>query len=247
MTPHTLHIRTWQKALLVVAVVLATWALVATRAGDEPRYQGKPLHYWVNCFSIPQKPESAGREAEATEAIRHMGTNAFPALLQWLCADSSAPRNYLWRRLPPSLRKIKPLGDLVFYSPRMRRAEAAARAIVSLRADASPALPSVAELFITTSSFVVRTRCWVILREVGTPAVPVLTTAATDKRTYTNNVIFSILQVLQQIRPPATGALPTLTKLLQEPQLQDRSRFISDTIRSLSGEPPVGSQSENPN
>ncbi|HLH52035.1 MAG TPA: hypothetical protein VKY92_00240 [Verrucomicrobiae bacterium] len=221
---------------MVLTVGVATWVLVATRADPEPSYEGKPLHYWVNCFSVPKNPKSTGREAKATEAIRHMGTNAFPTLLQWLCADSTEVRNYLWRRLPLSLRNIKPLGDLVFYSPKMRRAEAASRALVSLRADASPALPSVAELFITTTNFVVRTRCWVILREVGAPSVPVLTAAAGDKRCYTNNSLFEILMVLEQIRPPATSAVPALTILLQNAEPAKRTWF-SNTISHITGQP----------
>ena len=240
--------RTWQKALLIVVTIgLATWALVATRADPEPSYEGKPLHHWVGCFYGPRTLESRAREANATEALRHIGTNAFPILLQWLSYDNSIPRNHLWRRLPLSIRKIKLVGDLVFYSPKMSRAVGVTRALISLGPDASPAFPSLAELFITTTNFEVRTRCWVILREIGASAVPALTTAATDKRSYTNNSISGILLVLQQIRPPATSALPTLRILLQEPELWARAWEISNTITHITGQPVNPPQSGTPN
>jgi hypothetical protein len=176
-----------------------------------------------------------------------MGTNAFPPLLQWLRYDNTTARNNLWRRLPLSIRKIKPVGDLVFYSPKMQRAWGATTALVSLGPDASPALPSLAELFITTTNFDVRTRCWVILREVGTPAVPVLATAALDKRSHTNNSIFGILEVLEQIHPAATGAVPTLRILLQEPELRDRAWMITNAISHITGQPFTAPQPQIPN
>jgi hypothetical protein len=240
--------RTWQKALLtVVTVGLATWVLLATRGVKEPSYQGKPLHYWVSCFSGPrQTPEPTPREVKATEAIRHMGTNAFPILLQWLCYDNTIQRNQFWRHLPLWLRKIKPVADIVFYSPRMRRAGAVSRALIALGPDAGPALPGVAELLITTTNFDVRTRCWVILREIGTPAVPVLTAAAADKRSYTNDPVCAIL-ILDQIRPPATGAVPALRILFREADHPNRAWALSTAISHITGHPVIAPQSETPN
>jgi hypothetical protein len=240
--------RTWQKALLTVATVgLATWVLLATRGDNEPSYEGKPLHYWVNCFSAPtQTYKPTSQEPKATEAIRHMGTNAFPILLQWLCYDNTIPRNQFWRRLPLWLRKIKPVGDIVFYSPRMRRAGAASSALISLGPDASPAFPALAELLITTTNFEVRTRCWVILREIGTPAVPILTTAVADKRSYTNDPLCAIL-ILEQIHPPATGALPALRILLREADQPNRAWALSNAIIHITGEPLAAPRSESPN
>ena len=228
--------RTWQKALLIVVTVgLTTWGLVAIRRDKEPSYEGKPLHYWVGCFYTQKTRESAPREAKATEAIRHMGTNAFPLLLKWLRCDNTIQRNQLWRRLPPMLRKIKPIGDLVFYSPTMSRAVAVTRALICLGPDASPAFPALSDLFITTTNFAVRTRCWVIFREIGIPAVPVLAAAAADKRSYTNDPIAAIL-ILEQIRPPATGAVPALRILLQDPDEPNRAWALSNAISHITGQ-----------
>ena len=224
--------------IILCALGTVLWILLHRRA-SEPSYQGKPLSYWVRCLSIPRTPHSsAAQEDKAMEAIRHIGTNAFPLLLQWLCYDNSVSRGHLWASLPPSLRKIQPLGDLVFYSPKMVRAARVTRVFISLGPDASPALPSLAELFITTTNFGVRTRCWVILREIGAPSVPALATAAADKRAYTNNSIFEILQVLQQIGAPATSAVPALRILLRDAEPSNRA-LLSDAISHITGQPVI--------
>jgi len=153
--------------------------------------------------------------ATATDAIRHMGTNVFPVLLDWLLYDDTYIRNLWWRRIPAPLRNRKFVSDVFWYNPKARRANSASWALIALGQDASPAIPELAERLISTTNFTVRTRSMVILREIGTPAVAALTAAAIDPRSHTNNSIFEILWTLHQIGSNASAAAPTLKALLQ--------------------------------
>jgi hypothetical protein len=230
--------RTWQKALLIVIPAgLATWGLVANWGDAEPSYEGKPLNYWVAFFHVPKRTSKpTAQQAKATEAIRHMGTNAFPPLIEWLRYDNTIARNHFWSRVPLGIRKFKPAGALVFYSPKMQRAVDSCWALITFGRDASPAFPALAELFITTTNFEVRTRCMVIFREIGPPTLPTLTAAAADKRSYTNHSIEEILWTMQQIGPRATSAVPALRTLLQDADPATKCA-LSNAITHITGEP----------
>ncbi len=66
--------------LLIAALGFASWLLL--RPDPEPTYQGKPLTYWLDGIVH-------GRSAEATEAVRQIGTNSIPALLRKLSSGDS--------------------------------------------------------------------------------------------------------------------------------------------------------------
>src|SRR5690348_12098163 len=66
-------------AVLIASLLVFLWP---ERGPKEPRYQGKSLSEWIaRAVPIPRAPSM---HADAEEAIRHMGTNALPCLLQWL-------------------------------------------------------------------------------------------------------------------------------------------------------------------
>jgi hypothetical protein len=71
--------------LAAVVIAFAAWFSTPARVPAEPSYAGRTLTQWI----MPN-PTAVGqpiRSPEATEAIRHMGTNALPCLLAWLGAD----------------------------------------------------------------------------------------------------------------------------------------------------------------
>ncbi len=68
-----------QIALAVVPVMLmglAAWLLLLQR---EPIYQGKRLRFWLEALN--REPPSHPDDRVA-QAMRHMGTNALPALIE---------------------------------------------------------------------------------------------------------------------------------------------------------------------
>jgi hypothetical protein len=71
-------------ALVLAALGALLWIL--SSAGErEPVYQGKTLTYWLSDFSSGRilTPE---KMAQDNLAVRQIGTNAIPILLQWISA-----------------------------------------------------------------------------------------------------------------------------------------------------------------
>jgi len=77
------------RAATVPALVLATlgavlWILLSP-GEREPVYQGKSLTYWLSDFWPGRKPTPEKLEQNKL-AVRQIGTNAIPILLQWISA-----------------------------------------------------------------------------------------------------------------------------------------------------------------
>lgn len=74
------------KRLLIAALVIGMTTLVWFIAGQpkEPRYEGRPISYWVNCT-----PVRGGLTPKTAEAFRAMGSNAIPFLIRELRARDS--------------------------------------------------------------------------------------------------------------------------------------------------------------
>jgi hypothetical protein len=95
--------------LLGCALVGAGVALVWPRGPKEPEYQGKRLGDWLEIrafggrYGDPPNFSAAGQE-EADSAIRHIGTNAIPFLLEWLRYRTPEWKKLLrklpWSKLP---------------------------------------------------------------------------------------------------------------------------------------------------
>lgn len=77
------------RAAAITALALATlgallWIL-ASPGEREPVYQGKTLTWWLSDFWPGRKPTPEKLE-QARLAVRQIGTNAIPMLLQWISA-----------------------------------------------------------------------------------------------------------------------------------------------------------------
>ncbi len=69
------------------------WMVLSPRVEPEPVYQGKPLSAWLELFDYNRTVQ----QFEATQtAIRNMGTNAIPTMLQLLRTPDLAWKNRLF-------------------------------------------------------------------------------------------------------------------------------------------------------
>jgi hypothetical protein len=85
--------------ILVLTAAFLCLSVVPPLMAAEPSYNGKPLSEWLLILKIGYNSAGGQMEASAArEAIRHMGTNAIPTLLDIL---SATDRNKWWvlRRL----------------------------------------------------------------------------------------------------------------------------------------------------
>ena len=71
-------------ALVLATLVAVLWILLSP-GKREPVYQGKTLHYWLSDFWPGRNPTREKLEQDKF-AVRQIGTNAIPILLQWISA-----------------------------------------------------------------------------------------------------------------------------------------------------------------
>lgn len=101
-----------------LAIVLGGAAWLALRGPREPVYQGKSLsawldQYWENAIEPTNVRKSEASKEQAESAVRHIGTNALPQLLQMLAAEDSKLKlrtmDFLDRYSPIKLRLSRAL------------------------------------------------------------------------------------------------------------------------------------------
>lgn len=138
----------------------------------EPSYDGKPLNVWVRLYARGDLPQ----RREAAVAIREIGTNALPFLVEEICVQYSGWRLGLARFMehaPAWLQNYRTLNDLAFSVS--RRGRDAANAFGALGPAAAAAVPRLGPLARNSTRFEVRIRALKALRYGGPTAMPVIT------------------------------------------------------------------------
>jgi hypothetical protein len=135
-------------AVFVLAAAVSTWWLL-NRAADEPHHRGHPLSYWVQQYEPatdagPYMPFRLSRESAA--AVREIGTNALPTMLQWMTRPEKGLKSKIvsWAnddRIPFFARRL-----LVPAYPKLYRPDLAILAFRALGTDARSAVPSLAQM-----------------------------------------------------------------------------------------------------
>ncbi len=74
-------------AVACAAIAFAAFRLAHHTEPTEPTYDGQPLSYWVQRLHTEQNEI-------AMDAVRHIGTNALPSLLEWIRYNPEPPA---WR------------------------------------------------------------------------------------------------------------------------------------------------------
>ncbi len=175
--------------LVAVAVAGAiTW--LAFPEPPEPVYQGKKLSIWLHPYQaggMVEDPVDRQIWSDSDEAVRAIGTNAIPFLLQRLRATDS----FFSRRLLQLAAKQR------FIKIRLTPAwEFRCEAVIAFRvlgASASNAIPEMVDICNHTRSHEVMTHTMEALGNIGPPAVPAVTQFLTNKN--------------RDIRSEATNAL----------------------------------------
>src|ERR1043165_5184103 len=84
--------------LFSVGVLLATVVLtfVALR---EPAYAGKNLSQWVEAYVTSQGNDIPAPRPSPAEAIGHIGVDAIPYLLKWICYETPPWKREFYRAI----------------------------------------------------------------------------------------------------------------------------------------------------
>jgi hypothetical protein len=115
----------------------------------EPVYKGKRLSVWLEEGSFPQKTEgAAAAKAQAEEAVRQIGTNAIPTLLQMFNRGNSV----VGRKVEYLRRKLHLTSGYEKMTPASRANLAAQSGLRALGTNAAGAVPGLCAIYDRTPS-----------------------------------------------------------------------------------------------
>ena len=228
-----------------------------------PSYQGKPLRYWLAFYTLYVPGSSPEHQDQVDEAVREIGTNGIPTLLEMLQEKDPPPSKVRWRAILWILRIIPQP------QPASRHHLQAARAFQVLGADASNAVPALVQIYHRKISPSSQQQTLEALRGIGPSALataaPVLLDGLTNSSTSTAGFAISEMhgqsevfvpalinalkdpndfvrssaaRTLAKYGPAAKPAVPALIPLLNDPDWNVH-RFAADALKKIDPEAAV--------
>jgi hypothetical protein len=189
-------------------LLLATGAYIAWPSKPEPSYQGKKLSEWLPGYNASATPFE---HAQTEDAIRRIGTNGLPFLLEWINYEEMGLKAELragYNRLRDKLGADRFfLGD-----PKRVRADLATAAITTLGPEAKGAIPILSRMLNDEEAFQRSARAAHALAHMGTNGLPPLLRAITNTNI---DALGPRLHAAGSIRFLGTNALPALPALVQ--------------------------------
>jgi len=174
----------------------------------EPRYEGRLLSFWLE---NPDNfiPEGFDPSAAGVQAVRAIGTNAIPTLLQWISYEPSPLRQKLRNLLQNLPGPLKPRNGQIEWL----RATDAGIAFAILGSQAHAAVPELVHLALTSSDTNRAQRCIDSLFHIGPAALPGVFTIVTN--THAKKRLFAISRI-HDLGTNAVSAVPVLLKCLED-------------------------------
>lgn len=233
---------------LALGIILAV-VLPFLKGPPEPSYLGRTLSAWLAGYRRPER--NGGIPTAAELAVRAIGTNALPCLLNWISYEPP-----LWREALLALAtrpvegKTSGEGSIVYgrsfiRGKSARLAELAENGFVILNTNAAPVLPNLDALMKESRSPEVRLRAIYALGEIGPRAPPRLMGALQDsKQPNRCEIIYAIYGVERNSPLPARDTiraicLPALAAVLQDSDAEVR-RQAATTLYNLTNSTILG-------
>ena len=201
-------------AALFLAALAVLLALQRNRPPD-PLYQGKPLSYWLAGYDQANfrikhpNPPAMPTWAEANEAIRHLGTDSLPLLLDMLRQPNPTPKDRVAMTIRKRFFAKAPPSWLALDNPGLK----SLYGLQALGPAASNAVPQLIVIFDNDHSSFQHDAVPLVLRSIGPPAsqaMPSLVQALNENRVGAGNVFIAI----QGIHAEPQLAVPALIKYL---------------------------------
>jgi hypothetical protein len=226
---------------LVLVVIVVT--LVASRGPAEPTHDGKKLSTWLDEISAMTFPHQCDPDTKPAQAVRAIGTNAIPWLIDEMGTQGSTVR---WR-----LNKLLARQNIIRFRflehhTQVRRA---CMGFAALGPMAEPAIPDLLKLADVNPGYVPSA-----LAYIGPPAIPALQQCLTNYYSMNssvgrlvpipNNTISAIFNAIQAQRLSNSHAalfLPAVKAWAQStnknPAVGDSSQLFLQTFDSTNGVP----------
>ena len=205
--------RFWLKTLAALVLILLVgliWSRIRQVPG-EPVYLGKPLSLWLRVYAPSSSSGRGSREwSQADDALRHMGTNGIPILLNMLREQDSK----ITIRLVTLAQKqhfIK-----IHFAPAAERNAAASKAFIALGDKAKGAVPALMKMYnenISADSQVAIEDAFAWIGPPAQPAIPLLLQAGTNSNARARA---SALWALGEIHADPQVCVPELIQALND-------------------------------
>ena len=206
-----------RRYLLIVIVLGAAAAtlLAAFVTRREPTYHGRVLSSWMKQYD---RPASLGRKEQAADAVRHIGTNAFPYLLKWIAYEPPA-----WKmKLFESLSRFVRLED-----KQESRAARAMRVFLILGPEGKGAIGDLTRLTTDPKAKAGAWRAAYSLGYVGSDALPALLAGLTNQQGRLRDLYAEVLGAM------GTNARPAVPMLIQ--CLKDQDTWVARSAAAALG------------
>lgn len=239
-----MRVRTKRRTIFITVLVCIALALAYAilSRDNEPRYKGKTLSEWLAIYTaVPMEGASAPAETqrEAQLAIRSIGTNALPFVLEWMRQEPSPWRETLLNKLPQALQNWPLLKSLI-RGKSLQRAERAGSVFVILQTNAVCAIPELETLMQDNGRPERANSVITCLTWIGPAAIPVLTNALANPNQ--SNRWYIILSLREMTLFNRYGdsyrdaCLPALIRAFNDPDPFVR-RLATNAVGSLTNEP----------
>ena len=199
--------------LVIAGVVLVGVLVVAWNRNREPEYGGKRLSEWVDGYVTP------GRRAESDAAIRQIGTNALPFLLNLVRYQTPTWKIKLYGVINPTLKRFHLNWELTD-DKQQRRSDSASSGLRALGPNAEVTIPEISRLLNDPQGdWRVAARAKHALRGLGKAGLPSLIGALTNRHLWTFYQVENrrhIARLIGQMGPEGTPAIPALQQLQRE-------------------------------
>jgi len=224
----------------IVALVAGLWLLL--HRNTEPTYNGRPLSEWVTLHSHTYRIRNSSLGVsmeEAATAIRAIGTNGFPFLIEWTGYEPGKLRSKLNGTVfngPAWLRGNQFVVDKL--TSREGLATFAAEAFAALRSEAAPAIPELVHIAQRPGVGPSQQQAVMALGHVGPAAIPALTNLVAHTPMATGNRMKHVLMLV--LRYQGTNLPPGYVALLESTDSSDPAlrAIAAEALGNRSGEAP---------
>jgi len=189
----------------------------------QPHYGGKSLTYWMDVYSKEYNYEIAGhpRGYEGRDAIRAIGTNALPYLLEWMNyerprSDSRRTIGKFLLRLP-YISRFDSIRKWMNHYAEVDRATLAVKAFGALGRLADPALPELNRRMNTNAQADISYRATIALGQIGESAIPLLSAQLANTNAPNRAQVANVFGWFPALATNDSSVVPMLVTCLDAP------------------------------
>jgi hypothetical protein len=209
-----------RRIVLIAAAFLAVLlgGILLLLHDDEPHYRGRSLSRWLEAAERPGDQQIKGGE-EALDALRHIGSNAVPKLIEWITYEPSR-QEYEFRlslqKLPAGLRpSLAPPGEV--------RSAISVYAFRMIGPDGRYAIPELRRILGTSTNLSCVGRCIHALFNIGPEGQAALLRIAANTNSLPMSRGYSVAILVGISSNDATAIpemIPTLVECLHDKQIE---------------------------